>query len=234
MMLPSGILFQDSGKNSYVCRHRTSGCAVLRLAQRVLTVQSVDASRPRTRLGKIQPKRPRTLPPGNSGDTIHNYWASRKEESEKYGLTISGYCLMTNHVHLIATPEDEESLAKTLGRTHLRYTQYINRFHKRSGHLWQNRFYSCALDEEHCWTGLAYVGACLRRGLLTSSRTRCERGWSVALGGIAGRARRPTVQWARIRPNCWTCRLGRSCPRATIGKQPYCRWLATKSHQPFV
>lgn len=90
-------------------------------------------------------------------DDRTTYLALLKEESEKYGLTIGGYCLMTNHVHLIATPESEESLAKALGQTHLRYTQYINRFHKRSGHLWQNRFCSCALDKEHCWTALAYV-----------------------------------------------------------------------------
>ena len=79
------------------------------------------------------------------------------EEAQKHGLAVEGYCLMTNHIHLIATPESEESLARALGRTHFRYTQYINRFHKRSGHLWQNRFYSCALDDEHYWTAMAYV-----------------------------------------------------------------------------
>jgi len=64
---------------------------------------------------------------------------------------------MTNHIHLIATPRAEESLAKTLGRTHFRYTQYINRFHRRSGHLWQNRFFSCALDKRHYWAAMAYI-----------------------------------------------------------------------------
>jgi len=80
-----------------------------------------------------------------------------KEECERHGVTVDGYCLMTNHVHLIATPRLEESLAKGLGRTHFRYTQYVNRLHGRSGHLWQNRFYSCALDEDHYWTAMAYV-----------------------------------------------------------------------------
>ena len=90
-------------------------------------------------------------------DDRATYFALLKEESEKYGLAVDGFCLMTNHIHLIATPEAEESLAKALGRTHFRYTQYINRFHKRSGHLWQNRFYSCALDDEHYWTAMVYV-----------------------------------------------------------------------------
>jgi putative transposase len=68
-----------------------------------------------------------------------------------------GYCLMTNHVHLIVVPATESSLAKALGRAHWVYTQAINRLHGRSGHLWQNRFHSCALDDDRLWTALRYV-----------------------------------------------------------------------------
>ena len=78
-------------------------------------------------------------------------------QSERFGLRLEGYCLMTNHVHVIGTPATEESLAKAFGRTHFLYTQYMNRMHDRSGHLWQNRFYSCAMDEEHCLKALCYV-----------------------------------------------------------------------------
>src|SRR3989339_1535890 len=80
-----------------------------------------------------------------------------KQRADKYGLEVSGYCLMTNHIHIVATPHDDDSLAKAIGRTHFRYTQYINRFHKRSGHLWQSRFYSCALDERHFFVAMKYV-----------------------------------------------------------------------------
>ena len=85
------------------------------------------------------------------------YLGLLKEESEKHGFEIDAYCLMTNHVHVVGRPEKETSLAKALGRTHWRYTQYVNRLHGRSGHLWQNRFYSCALDEAHLWAALKYV-----------------------------------------------------------------------------
>jgi len=85
------------------------------------------------------------------------YLALLKEQADKYGLEVSGYCLMNNHVHLIAIPHAEDALAKAIGRTHFRYTQYINRFHRRSGHLWQGRFYSCALDERHFWLAMKYV-----------------------------------------------------------------------------
>lgn len=46
---------------------------------------------------------------------------------------------------------------RSIGRAHFRYSQYFNRLHRRSGHLWQNRFYSCALDEGHLWAALRYV-----------------------------------------------------------------------------
>jgi putative transposase len=79
------------------------------------------------------------------------------EESAAYGLTLHGFCLMTNHIHLIATPKTAPTLAKALGRTHWRYTQYVNRLHGRSGHLWQNRFFSCPLGPVHFFKAMAYV-----------------------------------------------------------------------------
>ena len=79
------------------------------------------------------------------------------EQSARFGLSVLGYCLMDNHVHLVAVPAGEESLAKAMGRTHFLYSQYVNRLHRRSGHLWQNRFYSSSLDEPHLWNALCYV-----------------------------------------------------------------------------
>jgi putative transposase len=70
---------------------------------------------------------------------------------------ILGWCLMTNHIHLIALPECEDSLAILLRRAHGRYAQYYNAAMGRSGHLWQNRFFACALGDNHLWKALAYV-----------------------------------------------------------------------------
>jgi len=85
------------------------------------------------------------------------YLAYLKESAERHGLTVSAFCLMTNHIHLVATPQTEESLSKALGRTHLMYAQYVHRLHGRSGHFWQNRFYSCSLDEAHAHNAAAYI-----------------------------------------------------------------------------
>ncbi len=90
-------------------------------------------------------------------DDRRSYLSILKEQSEKYGLEVIGWCLMTNHVHLIATPGDSNSLAKAVGRTNFIYTQTINHLHGRSGHLWQNRFFSCPLDRGHFWQALQYV-----------------------------------------------------------------------------
>jgi len=79
------------------------------------------------------------------------------EQAAVWGVAIAGYCLMPNHVHLIATPSTSESLARAVGRTHYRYTQYVNRLHARSGHLWQNRFFSCPLDARHSRRAMVYV-----------------------------------------------------------------------------
>jgi len=80
-----------------------------------------------------------------------------KERCEASGVQVLAYCLMTNHVHLVAVPSTEESLAAAIGRTDFLYTQYINRTRQRSGHLWQNRFFSCALDEVHTWRAVSYT-----------------------------------------------------------------------------
>ena len=90
-------------------------------------------------------------------DDRHAYLELLRDRCAAGGVSILAYCLMTNHVHLVAVPPDEEALAQAIGRTHFLYTRYINRLHERSGHLWQNRFFSCALDESHLWTAARYV-----------------------------------------------------------------------------
>jgi putative transposase len=72
-------------------------------------------------------------------------------------MRILAYCLMQNHIHLVAIPDEPHSLAVALRRAHGRYALYLNARRQRVGHLWQNRFYSCALDERHFWVALRYV-----------------------------------------------------------------------------
>jgi len=90
-------------------------------------------------------------------DDRRRYLSILGEQSRRYALDIFGYCLMTNHVHLIVIPSTEKSLPQAIGRTHWIYAQYHNRRQGRSGHLWQNRFFSCVLEQNHLLAALIYV-----------------------------------------------------------------------------
>ena len=115
------------------------------------------------------------------------YLAMLKEHADKYGLDVIGYCLMSNHIHIVAIPHEEDSLAKAVGRTHFRYTQYINRFHRRSGHLWQGRFYSCAMDERHFWLAMKYIELNPVRAKL------CRKPWRYAWSSSAAHVDKKAV-----------------------------------------
>src|SRR4030095_12724154 len=92
-----------------------------------------------------------------TNDDRRLYLTLLKEQSQRFGLSVIAYCLMANHVHLVAVPHTPESLARAIGRTHWKYSQAVNRLHRRSGHLWQNRFFSCVLQYDHLLHGVCYT-----------------------------------------------------------------------------
>jgi len=77
--------------------------------------------------------------------------------AKKAGTEIWAYCLMPNHVHLILVPSHEDGLRAALGDTHRRYTKFINARNDWTGHLWQGRFGSVAMDEDHLVNAVRYV-----------------------------------------------------------------------------
>jgi putative transposase len=85
------------------------------------------------------------------------YLSLLRISAQQAALRILAFCLMTNHIHLVAVPEEAGSLMVALRRTHGRYAAYLNIRRSRTGHLWQNRFYSCALDAQHTRIALRYV-----------------------------------------------------------------------------
>lgn len=145
------------------------------------------------------------------------YLETLGQQAGRFGLTIQGYCLMTNHIHLIVTPAEESSLAKAIGRTHWLYSQHVNRLHGRSGHLWQNRFFSCGLDDEQFWTAMAYVERNPVRAGLTSRAWQWP--WSSAAAHVAGKdslALLNLADWAkRLPPDAnWRDTLARAEDKA--------------------
>jgi REP-associated tyrosine transposase len=80
-----------------------------------------------------------------------------RQSTEQHGVALIGYCLMSNHVHLVAVPRKADVLARTLKETHGRFASYWNALHHSTGHVWQGRYYSCPLDEPHLWEALRYT-----------------------------------------------------------------------------
>ena len=91
-------------------------------------------------------------------DKDYKFYLGRLNEyCFKYKLSTLAYCLMPNHVHFVMVPQKEDSLAKTLNACHMRYAHYFNKKNRLTGHLWQGRFYSCVLDEQHLHATVRYV-----------------------------------------------------------------------------
>jgi putative transposase len=83
--------------------------------------------------------------------------------AEEEKVLVHAYCLMDNHVHLIVTPSDPNGLARLFRRMHTWWAMKLNRWLERCGHVFQNRFHSSPLDENHYWTAMRYVEVNPRR-----------------------------------------------------------------------
>jgi putative transposase len=85
------------------------------------------------------------------------YLSFMAEEADRFGVIFLAWCLMTNHVHLIAQPEEDDSLARAIGEAHRRYTRMKNFAEGVRGYLFQGRFSSCVLDQRHLLAAGRYV-----------------------------------------------------------------------------
>ncbi|MDH5748880.1 MAG: transposase, partial [Rhodospirillales bacterium] len=102
-----------------------------------------------------------------------------------YGVSVWAYCLMTNHIHLIAVPETEEALGLAVGEAHRRYTRHVNFREGWRGHLWQGRFASFPMDGRHLLAAARYVELNPVRARLT--KRPGDYPWSSTKAHLAGR-----------------------------------------------
>jgi len=146
------------------------------------------------------PRKPRCVEPGipyhvtqrgSAGCAVFHSQEDRRiyrdiaaEQLASARLSIYAYCWLTNHVHWIVEPEDPDSLAIFFRRLHGLYAQYYNARRRLRGHLWQARFFSCALDYDHLWSALRYVERNpVRAGIVKNPQ---EFSWSSAAQHLAG------------------------------------------------
>lgn len=90
-------------------------------------------------------------------DDYRFYRRLMAEFCSKHNVSVLAYCLMPNHTHLGLTPVDVDGLCKAVGEAHRRYTRHINFSHGWRGYLWQGRFASFPMDEQHLYRAVRYV-----------------------------------------------------------------------------
>ncbi len=118
-------------------------------------------------------------------DDYEAYLELMAEWCREQGVEIWSYCLMPNHVHLIAVPKSEDGLRRAIGEAHRRYTRRINFREQWRGYLWQGRFASFVVDERYLLAAARYVEWNPVRARLVEHPRQWR--WSSAKAHLKGR-----------------------------------------------
>lgn len=105
------------------------------------------------------------------------YLALLEELGRSYECSVHAYVLMTNHVHLLVTPQRADGASLMMKHLGQRYVQFVNRKWKRTGSLWEGRFHSSIIDcQSYFFTCHRYIELNpVRAGLVQEPR---EYAWS--------------------------------------------------------
>ena len=133
-----------------------------------------------------------------SDEDRETYLTWLEEYCEVYQVEVVAYCLMTNHVHLVAVPTTDDGLARVLRPLHMRYAQRVNRAHGWSGHLWQGRYFSSALDDAYLWAAVRYVERNpVRAGIARRAETYRWSSAAAHCGERADALLNPQSRWGK-------------------------------------
>src|SRR3984957_16822527 len=127
------------------------------------------------------------------------------EQTRRAGVEVWAYCLMPNHVHLILTPTRADGLGLAVGEAHRRYTNFINARGRWTGHLFQSRFASVAMDELHLLAAVSYVSLNpVRAGLAGYA---ADWAWSSVRAHLAGKDDGLVTARPLLDPGSWFAAL---------------------------
>ena len=101
------------------------------------------------------------------------YVSMLAEACARHATACLAWCLMDNHVHLILVPADADGLRGVIASVHTRYSQHVNRKQELSGHLFQGRFASYAMDDAHLMAAVRYV----ENNPVAAGLVRSAEGW---------------------------------------------------------
>ena len=128
---------------------------------------------------------------GNRGDRVFFgdddcalYRDLLHEACRREGVAVWSYCLMPNHVHLILTPRTPKGLGRALGKAHRRTSAFVNARMRVTGHPFQARFSSVAMDEDHLMAAARYAALNPVRAKLVARRE--DWPWSSVRAHLAG------------------------------------------------
>lgn len=119
------------------------------------------------------PRQPRTIAVGLPHHVTHRgncrrdiflndalrltYLRFLREQSRDHQLDVLAYCLMTNHLHLVVIPRTETALPSAMRSIHGRFAHAWNSSCNGSGHMWENRYFSCPMQPQRVWAVVRYV-----------------------------------------------------------------------------
>jgi putative transposase len=146
------------------------------------------------------------------------YLGQLAAQGRRFGCAVHAYCLMTNHIHLLLTPETTNGCALMMKHLAQCYAQHVNRTYRQSGTLWEGRFRSCLIDSEH------YLLACYRYIELNPVRAKMVRhprdyAWS------SYRANAESKVDSRLKPHERYLALGRNGAARQRAYRALCREL---------
>ena len=109
-----------------------------------------------------------------------------REAAKQFGSAVHAFALMPNHVHLLMTPQNADSLAKTMQSLGRRYAQYFNQQHKRSGTIWEGRYRSSLIDPDYFLRCQRYIELNpVRAGFESSPQDSTWTSFASHIGGNA-------------------------------------------------
>ena len=109
-----------------------------------------------------------------------------REAAKQFGSAVHAFALMPNHVHLLMTPQNVDSLAKTMQSLGRRYAQYFNQQHHRSGTIWEGRYRSSLIDPDYFFRCQRYIELNpVRAGFESSPQDSTWTSFASHIGGNA-------------------------------------------------
>jgi putative transposase len=155
-----------------------------------------------------------------AADDYELFLAALIEACQLHAVTVNAYVLMTNHVHLMMTPQVADGVSRAMQAVGRRYVYYFNHVYARTGGLFEGRYRSTVIDNERYWfTCARYVELNpVRAGLVASPQDYRWSSYRAHALGVGDRVLSPHALYyalgnsPRERQEAWRALCGEALP----------------------